>query len=37
VLNNVSVRSHDYYYYHQRYYQQSYYHTEESQGTAAET
>ena len=25
VLNNVSVRSHDYYYYYQRYYQQSYY------------
>jgi polysaccharide biosynthesis transport protein len=25
VLNNVSVRSHDYYYYHQRYYRQSYY------------
>ncbi|HVS80990.1 MAG TPA: polysaccharide biosynthesis tyrosine autokinase [Pyrinomonadaceae bacterium] len=25
VLNNVSVRSHDYYYYYQRYYHQSYY------------
>jgi capsular exopolysaccharide synthesis family protein len=25
VLNNVSVRSHDYYYYYQRYYQRSYY------------
>jgi len=25
VLNNVSVRSNDYYYYYQRYYQQSYY------------
>jgi capsular exopolysaccharide synthesis family protein len=25
VLNNVSIRSHDYYYYYQRYYQQSYY------------
>jgi len=25
VLNNVSVRSHDYYYYYQRYYNQSYY------------
>jgi succinoglycan biosynthesis transport protein ExoP len=25
VLNNVNVRSHDYYYYHQRYYHQSYY------------
>ena len=37
VLNNVSVRSHDYYYYNQRYYHQSYYHTEESQSTAAET
>src|SRR6185503_13584492 len=30
VLNNVSVRSQDYYYYHQRYYQQSYY-TKETQ------
>ena len=25
VLNNVSIRSHDYYYYYQRYYHQSYY------------
>ena len=25
VLNNVSVRSHEYYYYYQRYYHQSYY------------
>ncbi len=25
VLNNVSVRSHDYYYYHRRYYHQNYY------------
>ena len=28
VLNNVSIRSHDYYYYHQRYYHQSYYQSE---------
>jgi polysaccharide biosynthesis transport protein len=28
VLNNVSVRSRDYYYYHQRYYHQSYYHSD---------
>jgi len=25
VLNNVNVRSHDYYYYYQRYYHQAYY------------
>ena len=31
VLNNVSVRSHDYYYYYQRYYHQSYYHADESE------
>jgi len=37
VLNNVSVRSHDYYYYYQRYYHQSYYRAEESENTAAET
>jgi Mrp family chromosome partitioning ATPase len=37
VLNNVSVRSHDYYYYYQRHYHQSYYHAEESGNTAAET
>ena len=38
VLNNVSVRSHDYYYYHRRYYHQNYY-SEDSEvertGTAA--
>jgi len=28
VLNNVNVRSHDYYYYYQRYYHQSYYNTD---------
>lgn len=28
VLNNVSVRSHEYYYYYQRYYHQSYYSSE---------
>jgi len=31
VLNNVSVRSHDYYYYYQRYYHQSYYHADEAE------
>ena len=34
VLNNVSVRSHEYYYYYQRYYHQSYY-TQEPDGVAA--
>ena len=29
VLNNVSIRSHDYYYYHQRYYHESYYSKED--------
>jgi len=36
VLNNVSIRSHDYYYYYQRYYHQSYYNKDvetESAGT----
>src|SRR5256884_6203370 len=28
VLNNVNVRSHDYYYYYQRYYHQAYYHSD---------
>jgi capsular exopolysaccharide synthesis family protein len=36
VLNNVSVRSHDYYYY-QRYYHSSYYQSEDLQNTAAES
>jgi capsular exopolysaccharide synthesis family protein len=36
VLNNVSVRSHDYYYYHQRYYHQSYY-TEDSEVVSGKT
>lgn len=31
VLNNVSVRSRDYYYYYQRYYHQSYYHADDSE------
>ncbi len=31
VLNNVSIRSHDYYYYNQRYYHQSYYHADEGE------
>jgi polysaccharide biosynthesis transport protein len=38
VLNNISVRSHDYYYYYQRYYHQSYYSRDvetESAGTGA--
>lgn len=39
VLNNVNVRSHDYYYYYQRYYHQNYYNTdveeEPAQGRAA--
>src|SRR2546421_5303874 len=34
VLNNVSVRSHEYYYYYQRYYHQSYY-TQEPDGVSA--
>jgi capsular exopolysaccharide synthesis family protein len=39
VLNNVSVRSHDYYYYHRRYYHDGYYTSEadESAKTSAET
>jgi capsular exopolysaccharide synthesis family protein len=36
VLNNVSVRSHDYYYYYQRYYQQSYY-TKDAESEKAAT
>jgi polysaccharide biosynthesis transport protein len=36
VLNNVSVRSHDYYYYYQRYYQQSYY-TKDTESEKAAT
>ncbi|HYW73821.1 MAG TPA: polysaccharide biosynthesis tyrosine autokinase [Pyrinomonadaceae bacterium] len=37
VLNNVSVRSHDYYYYYQRYYHQSYYSSDaDPQNTPAE-
>lgn len=32
VLNNVNVRSHDYYYYHQRYYHQSYYSKDVEEG-----
>jgi capsular exopolysaccharide synthesis family protein len=36
VLNNVSVRSHDYYYYHQRYYHQSYY-TQDSEVVSSKT
>jgi polysaccharide biosynthesis transport protein len=36
VLNNVSVRSHDYYYYHQRYYHQSYY-TQDSDMASGKT
>ena len=36
VLNNVSVRSHDYYYYHQRYYHQSYY-TQDSDVASGKT
>jgi len=36
VLNNVNVRSHDYYYYYQRYYHQAYYHSDaESEKAAA--
>jgi capsular exopolysaccharide synthesis family protein len=38
VLNNVSVRSHDYYYYYQRYYHNSYYNSEteaENAGSAS--
>jgi succinoglycan biosynthesis transport protein ExoP len=35
VLNNVSVRSHDYYYYYQRYYQQSYYNKDADSEKAA--
>src|SRR5438876_10893782 len=36
VLNNVNVRSHDYYYYYQRYYHQAYYHGDaESEKAAA--
>jgi len=31
VLNNVSVRSHDYYYNYQRYYHQNYYHAEDNE------
>jgi len=35
VLNNVSVRSHEYYYYYQRYYHQSYYTQETAEEVAA--
>lgn len=36
VMNNVNVRSHDYYYYYQRYYHQSYYsHDGETEGAAS--
>lgn len=38
VLNNVNVRSHDYYYYYQRYYHQSYYNKDaevEGEGVSA--
>jgi polysaccharide biosynthesis transport protein len=35
VLNNVNVRSHDYYYYYQRYYHQSYYNAEPSEGNGS--
>jgi len=35
VLNNVSVRSHEYYYYYQRYYHQSYYTKESAEEVAA--
>lgn len=35
VLNNVSVRSHEYYYYYQRYYHQSYYSSESEAGNRA--
>jgi len=36
VLNNVSVRSHDYYYYYQRYYHQSYYSADSNTEVASE-
>src|SRR2546421_2506880 len=35
VLNNVSVRSHEYYYYYQRYYHQSYYTQEKAEEITA--
>ena len=36
VLNNVSVRSHDYYYYYQRYYHQAYYSKDVEEESASE-
>ena len=36
VMNNVNVRSHDYYYYSQRYYHQSYYSESEPEKASSE-